>query len=485
MRYEHSWDSLIEHPIPKWLLDGKFGIYAHWGPYSVPAFGNEHYGKRMHDRRKFSAVYEHHRRTYGNPAQFGYKDFIPRFKAEKWDPDAWAQLIHDSGAKFAGLCVIHHDGFAMWHTKVNRWNAGNMGPKRDLYGELVRALRAYPEMRIIAAFHHFRTFDWFLPEDDEGISEGQAEGWDIFDPEYADFYWNRYTGSFEDFLAQWQAKVREVIDTYDPDILWFDGGKFREANCEDVVISTLAYYFNQAEAKGKRVEVLNKYPGTKKFNFPREFGVLSFEEGRDRPARIDRPWIDDLKISNDVWGYVEGQTYKTPREILCCLVDFVSRGGGLLLSLSPRADGSLTPEQVDGLKEIGAWLQVNGEAIYGTRPWKIHAEGDLEKLRTKARAPRWKFTECDSSDIRFTAREGVLYAIALGHSESGTYRIESLRAGAEVSTEGIARIALVGAEEPLAWTQDEDALTIQMPSRFPHRHAYAFRIDVNGPLLMQ
>src|SRR5690606_35985145 len=146
--------------------------------------------------------------------------------------------------------------------------------------------------------------DWFLPQDPEGIAEGRSEGWDLFDPQYADFYWNRYTGKFEDFLAQWQAKVREVIDTYDPDLLWFDGGQFREANCEDVVISTLAYYFNQAEEKGKRVEVLNKFPGTKKFNFPREFGVLSFEEGRDRPARIDRPWIDDLKIADHSWGYV-------------------------------------------------------------------------------------------------------------------------------------------------------------------------------------
>ena len=209
--FEPTWESLIANETPDWLLDAKFGIYAHWGVYSVPAFETEWYAKRMYDRK--SSVYRHHVKTYGDPAEFGYKDLVPLFKAQKFNPDKWAELIERSGAKYAGIAVVHHDGFLLWDSKVNRWNAGKMGPKRDLYGELAAALRRRG-LRTIATFHHIRTFNWYLPgtggfgeiKDQTLIDEIKRLGWDLVDPKYADLYWNSVTGKYEDFIAQWQAK---------------------------------------------------------------------------------------------------------------------------------------------------------------------------------------------------------------------------------------------------------------------------------------
>ncbi len=479
-KYEPSWDSLLQHKPPQWLIDAKFGIYAHWGVYAVPAFGNEWYAKRMY--QPGDPVFEHHRKTYGPQSQFGYKDFIPMFRAERFDPDAWARLIKQSGARFAGIAVVHHDGFALWASDVSRWNVGAMGPKRDLYGDLVRALRRHG-LKTMATFHHIRTFDWFLPTKQQDIERGRKEGWDIFDPRYADFYWNHYISKFEDFLAQWQARVKEVIDKYLPDVIWFDGGKFREQGTEPIALDVLAHYFNRAVDQGKEVEVLNKLPVSLKFNFPREFGVLTFEEGRDRPPIVDRPWIDDMKISTRSWGYIEGQEYRSPDEIIDGLVDRVSRGGGLVLNLSPKADGTIPQAQQDILREIGRWLELNGEAIYATRPWKIHAEGSLDKVRRKkGKHWRWVFDSCDASDIRFTTRGNTLYAIALGWPADGKLRIASLRSGEKVSSGGIAEISLLGSPGKLKWSRDEQALTVWLPQERPCQYAYVLKIAVRGEL---
>lgn len=184
--YEANWESLNRHQPPEWLQDAKYGIYAHWGLYSVPAFGSEWYAKLLYSDQR-PDVMGYHRATYGSPAEFGYKDLIPLFTAEKYDPDAWAKLIKYSGAKYAGLAVVHHDGFLLWHSKVNRWNVGEMGPKRDLYGDLVKSLRK-EDLKIIATFHLLRAFDWMSPPP-EKMQIALDEKWDLFDPAYSDFYW--------------------------------------------------------------------------------------------------------------------------------------------------------------------------------------------------------------------------------------------------------------------------------------------------------
>jgi len=266
-------------------------------------------------------------------------------------------------------------------------------------------------------------------------------------------------------------------------VLWFDGGKFQESGSQDIVLSLLSDYYNQAARRGQEVDVLNKLPTSMKFNFPRDFGVLTFEEGRDRPAKVGRPWIDDMKISTASWGYIEGQTYKSANVIVDGLIDRVSRGGGLVLSLCPKADGTIPKPQRDVLLGVGKWLEQNGEAIYATRPWKIHAEGPDKKLRPKrGKHVKWVFDRCDASDIRFTAKGETLYAIALGWPEGGKLTIRTLGKGTRVSSGGIRGVSLLGCPRKITWRRTAAGLAIDLPARKPNDIACAFRIDVEGKL---
>lgn len=468
--YRPDWNSLATHPMPEWLLDAKFGIYAHWGVYSVPADQTEWYGRRIYERgTKFN---QHHTERWGPIEKFGYKDFIPLFKAERYNPDEWAALIEASGARYAGLAVVHHDGFLMWDSAISKWNARQMGPKRDVYGEFVQALRRRG-LKTIATEHHIRTFNWYLPGTN-GFGEGDIEKikaelrgqqLDLLDPAYRDLYSNAITSTHAEFMTKWRAKLYEVIDKYRPDILWFDGGNFRGKETEKTVLEVLAHYHNAAAARNQPVEVLNKLPGTMKFNFPENYGILTFEEGRDRGATVPRPWIDDMKISDIGWGYVEGQTYKPAGEILAGLIDRVARGGGLLLNLSPKADGTIPDAQKNAILEVGAWLKVNGEAIYGTRSWTIHAEGDEAKLRETGNHPKWKFTNCDASDIRFTQPKagGALYAMPLAWPKDGAVTIKSINANTYPQT--IGRITVLGHSGDVKFTRSADGLRVTLPVR--------------------
>lgn len=481
-KYEPNWQSLAQHEGPEWLKDAKFGIYAHWGVYSVPAFETEWYGKLMYDPANPRGVYEHHVKTYGGPAKFGYHKFIPEFRAEKFNPYEWSDIVSNSGVKYAGIAVVHHDGFGLWSSKITPWNVGQMGPKRDLYGDLVAAYRK-KGLKILATFHHLRTFNWYLPEKAEYIEQGRKEGWDLFDSKYAQLYWNHFTSNYEAFLTEWQARVHEVIDRYHPDVLWFDGGNFQDPKAAPTVTEALAYYYNCSAARSQPVEVLNKFAANRKFNFPREFGTLTFEGGRDRPAEVDRPWTDDLSISQKAWGYRADITYRTPKEIINGLIDRVSRGGGLVVSLAPKADGTIPDEQKQILAATGAWLRVNGEAIYATRPWKIHAEGDEGKLHSlRGGHLIWDFNKCDASDVRFTRKGNVLYAIAMGWPPDGKFLVKSLADRANLPAGAIASVKLLGHDGPVSLTRDASGLTLEARAADPKKPAYTFRIEPKGSL---
>ena len=459
-----SWDSLNTYENPSWLEDSKFGIYAHLGLYSVPGFGNEWYAKRMHNPNH--EVFDKHREKYGPQADFTYLDFLKDFTLEKFDPGEWADLYKQSGAGFGGISLAHHDGFGLWDSDVYKWNIGKMGVKRDIYGELATELRKR-NMKVVAPFHIIRGYNWVIPEWDQwnrtwnetSVERGQKEGWQIFDPDYKDFYWNQFAGSsFEDFLQQWKAIIREVVDKYRPDIMWFDGGSFSEAEMEQHSLEALSYYLNRSREWGKEVGVFNKLPVNMKYNFHPDFGIPQFEEGRDRPGDLTGIWNDDMKISNYSWGWIEGQVYKSGREILHGLIDRVSRGGTMLISLCPKADGSICQVQRDSLKAVGEWMAVNGEAINGTRPWKIPGEGDEEKLmRNSANGlHRYrKFDLCDGSDIRYTSsKDGKsVYAITLGHPGESV-RFPSL------AEERIRDVALLGFKGKSQWTIENQGLKI-------------------------
>ena len=460
--YQPTWDSLIGHEIPQWFSDSKFGLYAHWGLYAVPGFGNEWYGKWMYDPSH--EIHRRHVEQFGSPAQFGYKDFIPQFTAEHFDADEWAELFAACGAGYAGFSLAHHDGFGLWDSDVYRWNVGKMGPKRDLYGELAAALRRR-DMRLVAPFHIIRGFNWFLAGwnqweqsfDADAVERGMAEGWDLFDPEFADFYWVRQTSQFADFLAQWQLKVREVIDKYQPDMMWFDGGKFREDDYEAEALEILAHYLNQARRWNKEVLVLNKLPVSMQYNFHPDFGVINFEKGRDRPADYARAWNDDMRIGDGSWGWIENQRYESAHTLLCKLIDCAARGGSMMLSLSPKADGTIPAGQREPLLQMGEWLRLNGAAIYDSVPWTTHAEGDTEKLFEHRNNHRfWVYDKCNADDKRYTqSKDGkTVYAMTLGIPR-GEATFEAL-----ASPLAIDSVAQLESGARASWTQTEDGLTI-------------------------
>ena len=480
--YEPSWESLNEHDIPEWLLDAKLGLYGHWGVYSVPAFKTEWYGRLMYDKQtRGDAVFNHHIEKYGKPSEFGYKDFVESFKAEKFDPQEWADLIASSGARYAGIAVVHHDGFCLWDSKYTRWDAADMGPKRDLYGELVAAIRkADPAMKILACFHHYRTYGWFYTKDKALLEQGRREGWDIFDPAYSDFYRNPDTEPREEFLQEWKNKVVEVIDNYQPDLLWFDGGSFRTRENEPTTLDVLAYFYNVQSRKGSAVEVVNK-----KSNFHPDFGLRNFEKGGNRPPEVDFHWADDLNIANRGWCYTYDIDYRTPNQIIDGFVDRVSRGGGLMLSISPKADGTIPNEQKRILSELGNWLAVNGAGIYGTRKWKNETEGPTDKLLyTTGKKTMWSFAgQCDAGDIRFTQADNNLFAFVLDWPERGEVLIKTLRTAERVSTSNrIKRISMLGSDAMIDWERRDDGLLVKFPKDKPCEYAYGLKIEVEGDL---
>ncbi len=479
--YQAAWESLTRHEVPQWFSDSKFGLYAHWGIYSVPGFGNEWYGKWMNDPAH--EIYRQHGERFGSPADYGYTRFIQGFTAERYDPEEWADLFAASGARYAGFSLAHHDGFGLWDSDVYRWNVGKMGPKRDLYGELATALRRR-DLRLVAPFHIIRGFNWFLAGwnqwdqtfDEAAIKRGQAEGWELFDPDYADFYWVQQTSRFEDFFQQWQLKVREVIDKYQPDMMWFDGGKFREDGYEDTALEILAHYLNQARGWGKEVLVLNKLPVSMQYNFHPDFGVINFEKGRDRPPIYERPWNDDMRIGDQSWGWVENQQYANGHTLLSKLIDCAARGGTMMLSLSPQPDGTIPDGQRQPLLRMGDWLRWNGQAIYNTVPWTTPAEGDEAKLIVERRGHKfWEYDNCNADDRRYTqSKDGkTVYAMTLGIPERSV-SFEALDESVAVES-----VSLLESDQPAQWAQSAAGLTIDASGLdFKTDLAAAWRVEL-------
>ncbi|MGL1894507.1 MAG: alpha-L-fucosidase [Spirochaetaceae bacterium] len=485
-KIENSWESLINHGIPEWMLDQKFGIYAHLGLYSVPGFGNEWYEKHMHDPS--SDIYQKHIDEFGPTADFSYLDFLPKLTADKFDAAEWAELFKLSGANYAGLSLAHHDGFGLWDSDVYKWNVGKMGPKRDLYGELATEIKKRG-MKLVAPFHILRGYNWVLPEwnqwdqswNEDVVEQGKKEGWQIFDAKYKNFYWNQIAGAdYKDFLLQWKESIKEVIDKYEPDLMWFDGGRFSLGEVEQYTLEVLSYYLNKSIMWEKEVGVFNKLPVSLIYNFPEEFGISQFEEGRDRPEVMTRPWNDDMKISHGSWGWTEGQTYRSGKEILHGLIDRTARGGSLMLSLCPKADGSICEEQKTSLRIVGEWLKYNDEAITGTRPWLLHGEGDIQKLKVKNDKGKiyWKYDKCNGNDIRYTmSKDGnIIYGITLGWPGDNVY-FKSLGLLSKYLNKEISHIQLLGSKSKTVWKQDDSACNVKLdPNLDRNLLAYTWRI---------
>ncbi len=465
--YEPTWESLKKHnPAPDWFRDDKVGIYFHWGVYCVPAFGSEWYPRNMYI--KGSPEYKHHIETYGDQTRFGYPDFVPLFKAEKFDADGWAELFVKAGARFAGPVGEHHDGFAMWDSEWTPWNAKDMGPRRDIAGELERAIRKRG-LKFIMSFHTARNSLWLKNGNWTGHYEYVKKDFPALleDPQRAILY--GYMPR-EQFLKMWKGKLCEVIDKYQPDIMWFDA--WLDEIPEQYQKEYLAYYFNQGAAWGKEVVV------TTKQDIRREVAVDDYEKGRtDRLT--DFVWLTDDTISKGSWCYTQDLQIKSTREVLHVLIDIVSKNGQLLLNISPKADGTIPENQRQVLLGMGAWLARFGEAIYGTRPWLTYGEGPTQ-MEKGGHFVKMK-GEYGPRDIRYTRKGSTIYAITLGWPGANTEVVlTSLAPGRLRGDLQVTGVSLLGSNQDVKYERRETGLVLTTPAEKPDDIAVVFKIETTG-----
>ncbi len=468
--FRPDWESLQKYEVPDWYKDAKFGIFIHWGVYSVPAFGSEWYPRMMY--RAGSPEYEHHIATYAPQDKFGYKDFIPLFKAEHYDPVAWAELFKKAGAKYVVPVAEHHDGFAMYDSGLSDWTAVKMGPHRDLIGDLAKAVRG--EGLHFGVSSHRVEHNFFL-----GV--GRSISSDVNDPKYAAFYgpahnWlingrgtpldNDFTYVSSAWADDWLARSAELVDKYHPDYVFFDWW-IGQASIRADLTRFAAFYYNSSLKYGDHAGVITY----KDYAMQDHSAVLDLERGQLGDTR-PLYWQTDTSVSNKSWGYIKDDTFKSPQFIVDQLIDIVSKNGNLLLNIGPRSDGTIPQEVQQVLLDVGAWLNVNGESIYGTRPWKIYGEGP-----TKVAAGSFHDTDTASytaEDFRFTTKGNVLYAIGLAWPANGEAVIHSLAPTA--GSDPIQSVSLLGSESKIQFEQRPDGLHVRLPAQATAKYAYALRI---------
>ncbi|MBB3696698.1 alpha-L-fucosidase [Flammeovirga yaeyamensis] len=478
-----DWESLQQYEVPTWFQDAKLGIFIHWGAYSVPAYGSEWYPRLMYmdsvewtpdgEAQKIgaTAINKYHESHFGTLDKFGYKDFIPMFKGENFDAQEWVQLFQDAGAKYIVPVAEHHDGFAMYKSKHTRWNSVDMGPQKDILGELTAEARKQ-DIKIGASSHYAFNWNYFT----------YKKGFDTMDPEYSDLYskpHDHYAPASQEFLSHWWDRTVDIIDAYQPDILWFDFYIDRE-EFMPYHPKLAAYYYNKGIEWKKDVVLQTK--NFKKVTFPEGTHVLDIERGKMSDIN-PKVWQTDTSIGKNSWGYVSNWETKDANTIIDDLVDIVSKNGCLLLNVGPKADGTIPDDQKAILLEIGQWLKVNGEAIYGSRPWKIYGDGPTQVAT--GHHTEGKNKDLTADDFRFTTKNGKLYAISMDWARNGKVKIPHLQKGSEYLTASIKDIKLLGVEEDLKWSQNEDYLEVMLPSEKPCEHAFVFEIafdKTNNPL---
>jgi len=482
--FTNDWDSLAENGVADWYRDAKLGIFIHWGVYAVPAYGNEWYPRRMYlnesDRRGEVNVFQHHLETWGPQKEFGYKDFIPMFKAEKFDPDAWAKLFEEAGAKYIVPVGEHHDGFSMYANSYTKWDATEMGPHRDVIADLSKAVRARG-MKFGISSHRAFNYGYFAR--DESYDTVDEENFGLYGEPRDDLYFTSgqnfdWFPQSEAFRDNWLARTAELVEKTQADLIWFDFGigppqkvtDAQENPYADHLKRFAAYYYNRAKAWGKTGVVNYKLDA-----MPENVAVLDLERARLSGMR-DSFCQTDTSVSFSSWGYVTNHRYKDVGLIVTEFVDIVSKNGCLPLNIGPRADGTIPEEEAAMLREIGAWLRVNGEAIYGSRPWKIYGEGPTETVEGHLSEQQNK--PMGAEDIRFTTQGETLYASALGLAEK-EWRIRTLATDSpHLDGKKIAGVSLLGYDGVLIWAQEADALIIESPGSNAGEYAFVFKIDL-------
>jgi alpha-L-fucosidase len=475
--------SLEQYRCPDWFRDAKFGIWAHWGPQSVPGVG-DWYARNMYIEGH--KQYQYHVKTYGHPSKFGFKDVIPLWKAERFDPKALMKLYREAGAKYFVTMGVHCDNFDLWNSRHHRWNAVKMGPRKDIVGLFRDAARA-EGLRFGVTEHVWGSYNWFATNkgsDKQGPYAGVP--YDGSDPANYDLYhpphpiapkaWAEQGNESDAWKQEWFLRVRDLIDNYQPDLMYTDGaiafGRWGR--------SLVAHLYNQSLRRhGGKVDVV--YTSKKRADCASGTCVLDIERGL-----VDdiwpQPWQTDTCIGS--WHYNREVRYKTPKTVIDLLVDIVSRNGNLLLNFPLPGSGALDDEELRILAAITAWMRVNAEGIHGTRPWKIAGEGPgIRKtatgeamIGTPEHFNERGRVDLTAADFRFTTKgENTLYAFSMGWNPKETV-IGALSSARGLLTREIARVDLLGTPVPLKWRLAEDGLHIESPAARPSDYAVAFKV---------
>lgn len=475
-KYKDNWGSLADYGEPKWYQNAKFGIFIHWGVYSVPAFANEWYARNMYI--KGSREFEHHVNTYGEHKDFGYADFIPQFKAEHFDASSWMQLFKESGAKFVVPVAEHHDGFQMYKSELSSWNAAEMGPKRDILGMLKQ--EAEKEGIILGASSH-RAENYFFFNGCRDFDSG-LDQIEFMEPygfakkicDHEDIH--RYThdidavGPNKEHLDNWLARTCEIVDRYEPSIIWFDWSIQNKA-FKPYLKKFAAYYYNRSLEWDKHVAINYKFDA-----FAHTTAIFDVERGQLADIR-PRLWQNDTAIAKNSWCYTENNEFKTPESLVEDLVDVTSKNGCMLLNVGPKSDGTITEEDQAVLKGIGNWLKTNGEGIYDTTFWKIFGEGPTEIVEGS-------FTDNDrqpytSSDIRFTYKAPYLYAFVLKWPQDNQVIIKSLKQYNRIFAADIKDISILGHDEKVEYAMADDGLKIQYTGKIDTTYPVGIKIELD------
>jgi alpha-L-fucosidase len=425
--YQPTWESINSRPTPAWFADAKFGIFIHWGAYSVPAWGPkgkyaEWYWQQMQDKN--GPTWKFHVKTYGE--DFKYQDFAPLFKAEMFDPEAWADVFKRSGARYIVLTSKHHEGFCLWpNTQSWNWNSVDIGPHRDLAGDLIKAVHAAG----LRMGFYYSLYEWFNPLYREDV--------------------NRYVA--EHMLPQ----IKDLVTRYKPDIVWSDG---EWDHSSETWRSTefLAWLFNESPAP-KDVVVNDRWGketrGKNGGFFTTEYGQIHWGQTPDEKF-LQRCW-EECRGMGASFGYNRNEDisdYKEASELIRLLIEVISKGGNLLLDIGPTADGRIPVIMQERLLQIGDWLKVNGEAVYGTRAWRKTADSQL---------------------VRFTCRGDAVYAICLGWPGSELVLNEPKASENTLVT-------MLGFDKPLKWREVAGKIHIEVPAFSPESipcgHAYVFKL---------
>lgn len=515
-KYEATWESLAQYDqAPDWFRDAKFGIWAHWGPQCLPEQG-DWYARLMYNEG--SRQYKWHCENYGHPSEVGFKDLIPRWKGEKWNPDSLVSLFKSAGAKYFFAMGNHHDNFDLWNSKYQSWNSVNMGPKRDIIGGWAKAARDNG-LRFGVSIHSAHVWTWMetaqradkngekkgIPYDGKQTKEdGKGKWWEGYDPQelyaqnhplseesadninriHSQWAWeNGASVPSEEYCQNFFDRTVDMINKYAPDMVYYDDTSMPLWPVSDAGLRTVAHLYNKSmnEHQGKNEAVVFA-----KILTEEQKNCLVWDVEKGVPDRMqEKPWQTCTCLGN--WHYdrhlYETNEYKSAKTVVHMLVDVISKNGNLLLSVPLRGNGSIDEKETKILEGISEWIAVNGEAVFGTRPWKIFGEGPASEEANPLKGQgfnegkRKPFTD---KDMRFVVKgDDLMYVHVMGWPEDGKVLVKSLAQGKNVKGK-IERVELLGYDGELAFEQTTDGMSVELPEIHPNEISLALKVHIDN-----